>query len=563
MESLANLLVSPVMPALVLWSGPVLLSFVPPTQGNPVSLRFLALLVMGLGMAGVISLGFLPGVPQYAWLWQSEFQMLWVHLPWNWAIALLAGMLGLTGILLSRHLQVGPFENTAQFLYGRFLAINLATVAITLMLVSSANILAMIFMWVAFDVIMVIRQTLVAHQHQTVQHDYSLIYHRSLGLSLLSSLVLLIGLFPAGEFGPRQMLTGSVLPPISLYALLLAAALRAGAYPLHLWLLPSSLLRLSVAERIFSQLLPGLTGIWLLGFTIDMAQRYPDVIPLISPWVAATFCMASISCLHIRSPFQRDTFVTVTAITLMGLLGVRGSLGGFSNLLLPVTAIALGTPLWLLAGHLPLYRQRIVFQGLGAACLLGWPLTPAGPLLDQWISFSGSQMLSLPHLCTLLGVLAFSAALWLPLFQNRANDRTPLRGWLRRAGVGALLLALPLLVFGMAPSLVFRLVRLDPPAGFPMPPWRQLIQSLEYLLLTGGGGLGCAYLLTQRKGPWRMLTARFAGLFSLEWLSSGIQFSSSRLSLVWARVLTVLEGPGFIGWSLTLCLLLWAVLQQA
>ncbi len=560
MESLAHLLSSPLMPALVVWTGPVLLSFVPPARSHPGPLRFLTLLVMGLGIVGLISLDFLPGVPQYVWLWRPEFQMLWIHLPWNWAIALLVGLLGLTGILLSGHVQAGPFEDTARFLYGRFLAINLATVAITLMLVNSANILALVFMWVAFDVVMVIRQTLVAHQHQAVQHDYSLLYHRSLGLSLLGSLVLLVGLFPAGEFGPKQMLTGSVLPPVSLYALLLAAALRSGSYPLHLWLLPSSMLHLSVAERIFSQILPALTGVWLLGFTLNLAQRHPDVMPLLSPWVPVAFCLASISCLHIRSPFQRDNFVVVTAVTLLGLIGVRSGLEGFSNLL-PVTAVALGAPLWLLAGRLPLHGQRIVLQSLGTACLLGWPLTPAGPLLNQWISVSGSRLLSLPNLCTLLGALAFSTALWLPLFQNRANDRTPLRGWLWRTWTGIVLLALPLAVFGMAPALAFNLVHLPAPAALLVPLEQQLAQSTGHLLLTGAGGLGLAYVLAQRKGPGRILAVRLSGLCSLEWLSHGIQFSSSRLSLVWARVLTVLEGPGVVGWGLILSLLLWAVLQ--
>lgn len=561
MDSLSNLFFSPLMPALILWCGPVLLSFVPPARGNPGPLRLLALLVMILGLAGLIRLDFLPGVPQYVWLWQPEFQMLWIHLPWNWAIALLVGLLGLAGILLSGHLQAGPFEDAAKFIYGRFLAINLATIAVTLMLVNSANILALVFMWVAFDVIMVIRQTLVTRQHEAVQHDYSLIYHRSLGVNLLGTLVLLVGLFPAGEFGPRQMLTGSVLPPISLFALLLAAALRAGVYPLHLWLLPSSMLRLSIAERIFSQILPGLTGIWLLGFTLNLSQRHPEVISLISPWAAVPFGLAGIACLHFRRPFQRDNFVVVTAFTLIGLIGFQGTLDGFSNLLLPVTAVALGAPLWLLASRLPLYWQRNIFHSLGAACLLGWPLTPAGTHLGQWFSNPFSTMPSASVLFSWLGALAFSAGLWLPIFQNRSNDRSPIRGWVQRSWAGIILLALPLVAFGLAPSLLYGMLHLDIPADSLTPPWRQFGQSMSYLLLTGAGGFGLAHVLAERKGPWRILATRFSNLVSLEWLSGGIQFSTSRLSLVWDRLLAVLEGPGSVGWVTILCLMLWAILK--
>ncbi len=561
MDSFSNLFASPLMPALILWTGPLLLSFVPPALGSPITLRFLTLLVMGLGLGGLISLNFLPGVPQYIWIWRPTFQMLWIHFPWNWAIALLAGLLGLIGILLSGHLQAGPFEEAAKFLYGRFLAINLATVAITLMLVNSANILALVFMWVAFDVIMVIRQTLVSHQHEALQHDYSLIYHRSLGLNLLGTLVLLVGLFPAGELGPRQMLTGSVLPPVSLYALLLAAALRAGTYPLHLWLLPSSMLRLSVAERIFSQILPGLTGIWLLGFTLNLAQRHPDVITLLSPWVAITFGLAGIACLHVRKPYQRDNYIVVTAITLMGLIGVRESSNGFSDLLPPVIALALGSPLWLLAGRLPLPWQRNVFHGLGAICILGWPLTPAGPQLHQWFGVTWKSVPSLPDLYVILGALAFSSALWLPLFQSRAHTRSEGGGWLHRTWAGIVLLTVPLLIFGLSPSLIYRLVQLDPPTIYSTSLLRQILQSLGYVLLTGGGGMILAYLLSRHKGPLPVLIAHLSEWFSLEWLSGGIQFSTSRISLVWSRVLTVLEGPGVIGWSLVLTLLLWVVLR--
>lgn len=549
------------MPALILWTGPVLLSFVHPSKGNPTQLRMLTLLVMILGLTFLMRLDSLPGVPQYVWQWQPEFQLLWINLPWNWAIALLAGLLGFVGILLSGHLQAGPFESVAKFLYGRFLAINLATIAITLMLVSSANILALVFMWVAFDVIMVIRQTLVTRQHEAVQHDYSLIYHRSLGLNLLGTLVLLIGLFPAGEFGPRQMLTGSILPPVSIFALLLAAALRAGVYPLHLWLLPSSMLRLNVAERIFSQILPALTGIWLLGFTLNLSQRHPEVIPLISPWAAVAFGLAGLACLHIRSVFQKDNYVVVTAFTLIGLVGFRASLDGLSNLLLPVTAVALGSPLWLLAGRLPLYWQRNLFHSLGAACLLGWPLTPMGPLLEHWFNFSWRSLPNPPILFSMLGALGFSVALWLPLFQNRSNDRSPISGWQQRAWAGLILLAMPLLVFGLAPSLVHDLLQLERPSYSTTPLWRQLVQSVGYLLLTGLGGISLAYVLARRFRPWGVLVTRISGWVSLEWLSAGIQFSTSRLSLVWDHVMAVLEGPGLVGWGLILTLMLWTILQ--
>lgn len=567
MEPLTRLLASPLLPPLLLLLGPVILSYTHPTRTRPARLRLATLCLLLLAFGSLLALDFLPGVPLFAWNWEPlariNFQLLWLKMGWNWYISLLAGVLGIIGVLISGKVQTadaGALTQAERFYHGRFLSLNLTTVAAVWLLVSSANMLALVLMWVTLDIIMVIRQTLIMHQHEVVQHDYSLVYHRSLGLGILGSLVLLIGLFPAGVNGPGQMLVGAGLPVESIYALLLAAALRAGAYPLHLWLLPSSLLNLSAAERIFSHILPALTGIWLLGLTLDLAQQYPGLILRLAPWTAVAFCLSALTCLHLRNHSLRDSFVIVTAITMMGMIGSLAATGGTRTLLLPTTAFALGSALWLATSRLPAGLPGNALRALGACCLLAGPLTPAHAALAEWWGRPWPQPIPVA-LCIVLGILCFSAGLWQSLWRVPPRPAAVQPRFL----VAALGLALTVILVGLAPQFVSALAEFENPAGSILDsPGQQMLASsafLDYWLVTLGGGIALAWLLTRAHPTLRSLCSSLTSWTSLEWLSGGMQFGASRLSLVWSRMLSVLEGPGAAGWILTLTLLLWAVLH--
>src|SRR5690606_17099342 len=76
----------------------------------------------------------------------------------------------------------------------------------------------------------------------------------------------LIGLLPAGHGGLGQSLQGGDLPVETILLMLVAAAIRAGAYPFHIWLIPTSKRRLRLPDRFMDHLVPALCGLWLFGW---------------------------------------------------------------------------------------------------------------------------------------------------------------------------------------------------------------------------------------------------------------------------------------------------------
>ncbi len=53
---------------------------------------------------------------------------------------------------------------------------------------------------------------------------------------------------------------------------MLAALIRAGIYPFHLWLLPANRSQVNVAERLLLPK-PVLCGLWLLGWSVELGER--------------------------------------------------------------------------------------------------------------------------------------------------------------------------------------------------------------------------------------------------------------------------------------------------
>ena len=570
MDSLGRLLGSPLLPPLLLMLGPVALAFAHPTRTRPERLRLVALAFLAAACLALIALDLRPGVPIFAWEWhpspQTQFQLLWLYVGWNWYLSLLVGLLGLVGILLSGSLagRLGELSPARRYFHTRFLSLNLTTVAVVWLLINSANILATVFMWVALDAIAVVRQALTMKQHEVVQRDYSLVYHRSLGLGMMGSLVLLIGLFPSGVNGPGQMLVGAVLPLESVYALLIASVLRAGSFPFHVWLLPSGQLNLSVAERIFSHFLPSLSGLWLFGLSLDLAQRHPQVGERIVPLLVLAFGLAAFACLHGRNVSLRSTLVIVASVTLTALIGTLDRNPGVESLLLPVTGFALGGPLWIIASRMPAHAWGLAFRGLGLAALLGAPLTPGFPAMVDWMGARGASGSPLIQIVLWTGLPLFSAGVWNPIFSSQRNRRLTSRAsWTMYAAAGGL--SLPLLVIGLWPDLA----RIGADATSALNPaaesdaqgggglWLLTASVLAGIAL---GGLGLNYAIRRLRRRIRQLINLATFWCSLEWLSGYIHFGGSRLSLVWTSMLHTLEGAGFAGWILTSLILMWAIL---
>ena len=568
MEALRGLATSPLLPPLLLLAGPVALSFAHPTRSRPDRLLALALALIGISLAALISQVFQRGIPLFALTWQpslqDSFQIVWLHVDWNWNVSLLAGILGTAGLLCSGQRLSVPEVMTAEdrFFFARFLALNLATVACVWLLVNSGNMLATVFTWVLLDVMLVIRHTQVMNQHAVVQEDWSLVYHRALGIGMLGTLVLLIGLFPAGVNGPNQMLIGSSLPAETVYALFIAGALRAGAYPLHLWLLPSSHLNLSVSERIFSHMLPALSGLWLLGLALELAQRQPEVQALALPVIALSCLISAVTCLHRASRSLHRKSVIVTSVSLTGMVAMMGFEQGSMASLGSIAACCLSGTLWLVAQRLQRTPAGLAFRLLGVMGLLGLPLTPGFVSLGRWLESGPVPLAGIVDVALLLAILLFSASLWRPLLDD-IRELQPARVQYRDPQLGAAcLLAAFNLVLGIAPGWIWQ------HTGGPALPslWEGLGQLgspavLTYLAVATAGGLSLAWILNRLRAPVTEILRKTTLGLSLEWVSGGIQFGAARMSVVWSNTLNVIEGTGLVGWSLTLLALLRAVLR--
>ena len=568
MEALRGLATSPLLPPLLLLAGPVALSFAHPTRSRPDRLLALALILLGVAFAALVSQVFQRGLPLFALTWQpslqDSFQLVWLHVGWNWNISLLAGILGAAGLLCSAQRLSDPEAMSAadRFFFTRFLALNLATLASVWLLVNSGNMLATVFTWVLLDVMLVVRHTQVMNQHAVVQEEWSVVYHRALGMGMLGTLVLLIGLFPAGVNGPNQMLIGSSLPLESVYALFVAGAVRAGAYPLHLWLLPSSHLNLSVSERIFSQVLPALSGLWLLGLALELAQRQPEVRALMLPAIALMCLISAVTCLHRGSRSLRRKSVIVTAVSLTGLTTILGFDQGPMAALASIAACCLSGALWLVAQRLPRTPLSLTLHLLGILGLLGMPLTPGFIALGRWLEPGNLSPASALNATVLLAVLLFSASLWRLWLDDfrRMQAGTPLY---RDPQLGAAcLLAASNLILGIVPGWIWLHA-----GGPPLPSlWESLGQLrspmvLTYAAVATGGGLSVGWILTRAGEPTTRLLRKITSGLSLEWVSGGIQFGAARISVVWSNTLNVIEGSGLVGWSVALLILLRAVLR--
>lgn len=568
METLRGLATSPLLPPLLLLAGPVALSFAHPTRSRPDRLLALALVLLGVSLAALVSQVFQRGLPLFALTWQpslqDSFQFVWLHVGWNWNISLLAGVLCTAGLLCSAQRLSDPEAMSPEdrFYFTRFLALNLATLACVWLLVNSGNMLATVFTWVLLDVMLVIRHTQVMNQHAVVQEEWSVVYHRALGMGILGALILLIGLFPAGVNGPNLMLIGSSLPVETVYALFIAGAVRAGAYPLQLWLLPSSHLNLSVSERIFSQVLPALSGLWLLGLTLELAQRQPEVRTLVLPAITFMCLLSAVTCLHRGSRSLHRKSVIVTSVSLTGLAALLGFDQGPMASLSSIAACCLSGALWLVAQRLPRTPVSLILHLLGILGLLGMPLTPGFIALGRWLAPNNLPPASALNAIFLLAILLFSASLW--------------RLWLddfRRLQVGthlyrdpqlgaACLLAVSNLLLGIVPGWIWQ------HAGGPELPslWKSLGQLgsptvLTYAVVATAGGLAVGWMLTRVREPATRLLHKITAGLSLEWVSGGVQFSASRISVMWSNTLNVIEGSGLVGWSVALLVLLRSVLR--
>ena len=327
-SSLSQAIFSPVGPAIVLLLGAAAEMAAGRWVRRPGLLTGLALGFLAVAVWLFLGLRVEPVVPTFSRPWQPPLQtgtnLVWVGDGWNWYLSGLLLLIGGIGILLDLGSGQGASPGRPAHRAHSSLAVHLAVLAAGLLFVGSGNVLTAMLTWVLLDLFLILRGTVQSELATASVASLRAPQHQARGLSLLGALLLLVGLLPAGPLGPSQALSGGQLPPETAGLMLLAALIRAGIYPFHLWLLPSDDRNMSVSDRLLDHMVPVLCGIWLLGWTVALGSEYIHMQPDIIALLTLSLLGSAVAAWTAKDQSYHTTFVLVTSAGLVALTGALG-----------------------------------------------------------------------------------------------------------------------------------------------------------------------------------------------------------------------------------------------
>lgn len=563
-SSISDVIFSPVGPAIVLLVGAAAEIAAGRWVRRPGVLTGIALGFLAIAVWLFVGLRVEPVVPTYSLPWQPPLQtgtnLVWVGDGWNWYLSGLLLLIGGVGILLDLGSGAGQSSGRGHRHAHLSLAVHLAVLAAGLLFVGSGNVLTTMLTWVLLDLFIILRGTVQSELSPSVDAAVTAPQHQARGLSLLGALLLLIGLLPAGPLGPSQALSGGELPPETAGLMLLAALIRAGIYPFHLWLLPADRRNVSVSDRLLDHMVPVLCGIWLLGWTVSLGSQYihmqPDIIALLS----LSLLGSSVAAWTAKDQSYFTTFVLVTSAGLVALTGTLAFNPGPEGLIWPATAFALGGALWLVGERVYQLWGWQIPVSVGALALAGVPFTP-GFLTQPAIA---RMLRPDPLFLALFGSFVVAQSFQIAALLRSWSDTDRQRPSVLEPGVvvrlmgATIALLVPLAVFGFFPRIAAGLASMQnaipPMLGNPpsvvaeMPVWIAVAAPLAL-----GSGLVVARLA---------LWAAFGGILDhigifarLEWLFQFSWWVIDRVSDAWGQALRLVEGAGYVGWVAVFLLL--------
>ncbi len=525
----------------------------------------------GMALLFVVTAGLLlyllrerPVVPTFSLPWQpmlhSGANLLWVGDSWNWYISGLILLLGGLGLLLDlNNEQADEHRRTYAVL-----AINLTMLAAALIFVSSGNLLTAIFTWVMLDIVVLVRNAPRLEQYLdgAMGEDN---YAR--GLSLVGALLLLVALLPAGPTGPSQEFQSGSLPADAAIFLVLAAAIRAGIYPFHLWLIPNRQRETNVSERLLEHLTPVLCGLWLLGWAFRLGdQAYWQRIEMVA-LLLLTLLGSALAAWTAKQKSEHTTLVLITSANLAALAGALAYSEGPSAMIWPTTAFALGGALWLVGEQVWLSWGWQLPVSVGAATIIGIPFTPGfltQPALARMLNDN-------PLFLILFGLFVVAQALQVAALlrswgePERLTLPAMMPGVVMRLLIASVAIGLPLAVAGFLPRAVAALASLPdaippilgtpPTVVAPVTVWVTLALPLFF-------GIVVVWWLPQTRifmGAWPDYVNR---VVRLDWFFRLAWWSADRTSNIWANALRVVEGAGYMGWVVVLVLVGYLMMQQ-
>jgi len=590
---------SPIGPVLILLIGSIVQAIIGRWVRRPSWLTWIALFFVTIAGWNMLVLRFPKPdlIPKIEIWWRPLMQQgarfYWVADGWNWYVSCLILLLGGLAILLHLNnlLPVPRFAHQRNL--HTTLSLALAVLAATLLFVNSGNLLTTIFSWVAMDVMALLRNAarfdslqssestpstkdkaaIVLHTNVVVPLPpedvlpntpilnfqlHSLQQSSATAIRLLGAMLLLIALLPEGAEGPDRAFHNSGFHQDTFVLILIAALIRTGIYPFHIWLLPNDgreqVRPLSRSERLLDHMVPVLTGLWLLGWSLDIGYQYINLIRLeISGLFVISILGSAIVAWTSTAQSNHATFVLITSAGLATLTGVLSYNNNPGGLLWATTTFALGGALWLVGTRVwQVWRWQIPVS-VGALALAGVPFTPGflmQPALANLFT-GGSLFFPLFVIYVLAQTLQIAALLrsWGTVPQQELSRAYT--GVMFRLLIVCFAIGLPLAIAGFLPGRIAELVQITNaiPISLGNPP--TVVADIEVWITLGlplafGMVLALFHLQTRSiLGTWATDLHR---MISLGWLFQISWWVIEQVSELWGNTLRVIEGAGYMGW---------------
>ncbi len=555
---------------LVLWLSyrvgpqpvPYLASRSPRSGGFRVSLPFRALFALFVVGAAAILLLLLrtpaarPAL-QRAWqpLTVAGTTLSWQLDGWNWLVC------GIVLLLTTVALAVGHTGFSAQPLEDRTqgsVEWTLWAGAAALLFVMSGNVVTLASGWVLFDAALVLRLRPGGSAEPA---------GRAWMWLSITGLLMLVVLAVLGERGVRVALTDPALGRFDLAVLWVAALVRAGVYPFHIWLIgPGSVDR---GGRAVLHLIAPTTGLWLLARVHEGIGpgwfRRPE-------WAAlGVFALlgTALGAWTVEDEERRWRWIALNRASLVVMAAYAAEASGPAALVWPVATFSLGCALLVLGQAIRTSNGWSWPLWVGALALWGVPGT-AGFLTRFVLVFPTELEFAIPlFLVMVIAEVLLVAALW-QMATGRKSGRQPnasepgdtaplTRFALAEMLLVVILVAVPLVLGGIFPH---RLTPLDIAHPALLDTMTHARRSVWIgLLVSGVGGVVLGLLRERIFSRMRGWQSVIAGVVGLDWLYRGIAGGFMLFGNGLRYFADLGEGEGYIGWLLLAALILWVLLR--
>lgn len=420
--------------------------------------------------------------------------------------------------------------------------------------VSSSNLLTLCLSWTFLDVMFLGAVALTEDRERVSEHTTFALAANGLA-TLLVWIVALLGM----RDGASQYLHLFSFSVAQTTLLAIAGVVRLGLYPLHLWLPAEFDLRPGLSSLL--HLAPATAGLSLLSQLVLGAR---GDLPLHNPLTYAAGTALLVGAVLAWGQDEPGRALSFIVLAQTGLVVLGGTWGGEAAAL---ALVAQGLVLLLSTGVLFLgqgydpHRRIWSLPGvIAGAALMGMPFT---------LGFVGRSALYAAFwsagawvLLVLSGVgQALLLAAVLRLLLRPVTGPLPPSPIVQGLGaVGLAGLAVPLVVFGLAPERLAGLLGVTPPS---------LMQGLAQMPVAGwvtwGLGLGLGVALWRRDAQVREARAQLqpllVALFSLRWLYRAAAALVEGVSRGVRGLALLLEGEGALLWVLVVLVLAWLFLR--